>query len=156
MRSAASGSAPIDWLGDPHWAMPAIIVFAVWKNFGYNMIIFLAGLQSIPEDLYEAARIDGAPPGGGCWRHAAGARAGAAAGRHAHHGRLLPAVRRALRDDAGRPAAEHGERALFHVRARIQVVEPGLGLGRRLHAVRDDVRRDGAAAAHCSAGQGCA
>ena len=54
------GIPPIDWLGDPHWAMPAIIVFAVWKNFGYNMIILLAGLQSIPGQLYEAARIDGA------------------------------------------------------------------------------------------------
>jgi multiple sugar transport system permease protein len=54
------GIAPIDWLGDPAWAMPTIILFAVWKNFGYNMIIFLAALQSIPEDLYEAARIDGA------------------------------------------------------------------------------------------------
>jgi multiple sugar transport system permease protein len=58
------GIDPIDWLGDPHWAMPTIIAFAVWKNFGYNMIIFLSGLQSIPEDLYEAARIDGASP----WR----------------------------------------------------------------------------------------
>ena len=54
------GIDPIDWLGDPAWAMPTIILFAVWKNFGYNMIIFLAGLQAIPEDLYEAARIDGA------------------------------------------------------------------------------------------------
>ena len=54
------GVHPIDWLGDPHWAMPTIILFAVWKNFGYNMIIFLAGLQAIPIDLYEAARIDGA------------------------------------------------------------------------------------------------
>ena len=54
------GIAPIDWLGDPHYAMPAIIIFAVWKNFGYNMIILLAGLQGIPQDLYEAARIDGA------------------------------------------------------------------------------------------------
>ncbi|HEV8439600.1 MAG TPA: sugar ABC transporter permease [Methylomirabilota bacterium] len=54
------GIHPIDWLGDPHWAMPAIIVFAVWKNFGYNMVIFLAGLQSIPQELYEAARVDGA------------------------------------------------------------------------------------------------
>jgi len=58
------GIHPIDWLGDPHWAMPTIIAFAVWKNFGYNMIIFLAGLQAIPLDLYEAARIDGASP----WR----------------------------------------------------------------------------------------
>jgi len=54
------GIHPIDWLGDPHWSMPAMIVFAVWKNFGYNMIIFVAGLQAIPADLYEAARIDGA------------------------------------------------------------------------------------------------
>ncbi|HEY8329135.1 MAG TPA: sugar ABC transporter permease [Rhodanobacter sp.] len=54
------GIQPVDWLGDPHWAMPTIILFAVWKNFGYNMIIFLAGLQAIPPDLYEAARIDGA------------------------------------------------------------------------------------------------
>jgi len=56
------GIGPIDWLGDPHWAMPAIIVMAIWKNFGYNMLIFIAGLQSIPEELYEAARIDGAGP----------------------------------------------------------------------------------------------
>lgn len=54
------GLEPVDWLGDPHWSMPTIILFAVWKNFGYNMIIFLAALQSVPEDLYEAARIDGA------------------------------------------------------------------------------------------------
>jgi multiple sugar transport system permease protein len=56
------GIDPVDWLGDPHWAMPTIIAFAVWKNFGYNMIIFIAGLQAIPDDLYEAARIDGAGP----------------------------------------------------------------------------------------------
>ncbi|MGM9488597.1 carbohydrate ABC transporter permease [Ideonella sp. YS5] len=57
------GVGPIDWLGDPHWSMPAIIVFAAWKNFGGNMIIFIAALQAIPEDLYEAARLDGA----GAW-----------------------------------------------------------------------------------------
>jgi multiple sugar transport system permease protein len=54
------GVGPIDWLGDPNWAMPAIILMAVWKNFGFNMIIFIASLQSIPQHLYEAARIDGA------------------------------------------------------------------------------------------------
>jgi multiple sugar transport system permease protein len=54
------GIAPVDWLGDPHWAMPAIILFAVWKSFGYNMVILFAGLQSIPQELYEAARMDGA------------------------------------------------------------------------------------------------
>ncbi|NQT97149.1 MAG: sugar ABC transporter permease [Candidatus Marinimicrobia bacterium] len=54
------GINAIDWLGDPHWSMPALIILAVWKNFGYNMIIFIAGLQNIPLELYEAARIDGA------------------------------------------------------------------------------------------------
>ncbi|MGH7717555.1 MAG: carbohydrate ABC transporter permease [Gemmatimonadaceae bacterium] len=57
------GIAPVDWLGDPRWAMPAIILLAVWKNFGYNMLIFIAGLQSIPRELYEAADLDGA----GAW-----------------------------------------------------------------------------------------
>jgi multiple sugar transport system permease protein len=54
------GLPPVNWLGDPNWAMPAIALFALWKNYGYNMVIFLAALQSIPHDLYEAARIDGA------------------------------------------------------------------------------------------------
>ncbi|MEM0961071.1 MAG: sugar ABC transporter permease, partial [Bacteroidota bacterium] len=54
------GIEGVDWLGDPTWAMPAIIGLAVWKNFGYNMIIFVAGLAGISEELYEAARIDGA------------------------------------------------------------------------------------------------
>ncbi len=58
------GLHPVDWLGDPHWAMPAIILLAIWKNFGYNMLIFFAGLQTISESLYEAASIDGA----GSWR----------------------------------------------------------------------------------------
>jgi len=56
----ALGIPPIDWLGDPHWAMPAVILLAVWRTFGLNMLIFLAGLQSIPEELYEAANLDGA------------------------------------------------------------------------------------------------
>lgn len=57
------GIGPIDWLGDPRWAMPAIILLSVWKSFGYNMLVFLAGLQSIPEELHEAAALDGA----GAW-----------------------------------------------------------------------------------------
>jgi len=57
------GIGPIDWLGSPRWAMPAIILVSVWKNFGYNMLVFLAGLQLIPDDLYEAAELDGA----GAW-----------------------------------------------------------------------------------------
>jgi multiple sugar transport system permease protein len=58
------GMPAIDWLGDPHWALFSIIILAIWRQFGYSMIIFIAGLQTIPDELYEAARIDGA----GVWR----------------------------------------------------------------------------------------
>jgi multiple sugar transport system permease protein len=60
----AIGISPVNWLGDPRWSMPAIILFAAWKNFGYNMIILLAALQAVPREMYEAARVDGA----GAWR----------------------------------------------------------------------------------------
>jgi multiple sugar transport system permease protein len=56
----ALGIPPVDWLGDPRFAMPAIVLLAVWKNFGYNMLILIAGLANIPEEQYEAARLDGA------------------------------------------------------------------------------------------------
>lgn len=52
------------WLTDPAWALPAVIVVYVWKNLGYAVVIFLAGLQSIARELYEAARVDGA----GAWQ----------------------------------------------------------------------------------------
>lgn len=61
------GLQPVDWLGDPDWAMPALILMAVWKNFGFNMVAFIAGLQSIPRRLYEAAEIDGASEFGQFW-----------------------------------------------------------------------------------------
>ncbi|GIW45108.1 MAG: sugar ABC transporter permease [Candidatus Binatia bacterium] len=54
------GLPAVDWLGDPQWALPAIMLFSIWKNFGFHMVIFIAALQSIPERLYEAAAIDGA------------------------------------------------------------------------------------------------
>ena len=50
----------INWLYDPHWAMPALIIVSVWKLIGYNMIIFLASLSAISESMFEAAKIDGA------------------------------------------------------------------------------------------------
>ncbi|HHW49653.1 MAG TPA: sugar ABC transporter permease [Clostridiaceae bacterium] len=51
---------PPYWLADVKWAMPAIILMTVWMNLGYTMVIYLAGLQNIPNDLYEACEIDGA------------------------------------------------------------------------------------------------
>lgn len=52
-----------DWFNDPNWAMPMVIIAYIWKNLGYSVVVYLAGLQSIPADLYEAARVDGA----GAW-----------------------------------------------------------------------------------------
>lgn len=51
---------PIDWLGDPNWAMPAIVLLSAWQAYGFQMIVYLAGLQGIPDSLYEAASLDGA------------------------------------------------------------------------------------------------
>ncbi len=60
MAMEAVGLSGPNWLGDPVLAMPSIIAMAVWRNVGFAMIVFLAGLQSIPSSLYEAASIDGA------------------------------------------------------------------------------------------------
>lgn len=49
-----------DWLADPQWALYAIIVMSIWQAMGFHMIIWLSGLQTIPEELYEAAELDGA------------------------------------------------------------------------------------------------
>ena len=54
------GLPAVDWLGDTRFALLAIVLLAVWKNFGFSTILFVAGLQGIPESLYEAARLDGA------------------------------------------------------------------------------------------------
>jgi ABC-type sugar transport system permease subunit len=56
----AVGVRGVDWLGDPNLAMPSVIAVSVWKTMGWNMLIYLAGLQGIPEALKEAAAIDGA------------------------------------------------------------------------------------------------
>jgi multiple sugar transport system permease protein/sn-glycerol 3-phosphate transport system permease protein len=53
------------WLSDPAWAMPAVLIVSIWKDLGFATVIFLAGLQAIPRDLYEAAKVDGA---GVLWR----------------------------------------------------------------------------------------
>ena len=54
------GIDPIPWLSHPAWAMAAVIIMDVWKNAGFAMLVFLAGLQSIPREYYEAAQLDGA------------------------------------------------------------------------------------------------
>ncbi|MBD3426393.1 MAG: ABC transporter permease subunit [Candidatus Omnitrophica bacterium] len=58
------GFQPIDWLASPTWTLPSIMIMSIWAGVGYNMILFLAGLQTIPHVMYEAAEIDGA----GFWK----------------------------------------------------------------------------------------
>jgi multiple sugar transport system permease protein len=58
------GFQPVDWLASPTWLLPSIMIMSIWAGVGYNMIIFLAGLQTIPHAMYEAAEIDGA----GFWK----------------------------------------------------------------------------------------
>ncbi|HIK35372.1 MULTISPECIES: carbohydrate ABC transporter permease [unclassified Thermosynechococcus] len=54
------GGQPIAWLSDPTWAMPVLILLSSWKQLGFNLVVFLAGLQTIPRNRYEAALLDGA------------------------------------------------------------------------------------------------
>jgi multiple sugar transport system permease protein len=61
---AAIHVAPIPWLQDTFWAMPVLILLSIWKQLGFNMVVFLAGLQTIPTSRYEAAELDGA----GAWQ----------------------------------------------------------------------------------------
>jgi ABC-type sugar transport system permease subunit len=62
------GLGPIPWLTDRRWALPSVILMSAWRTLGYGMVIFLAGLQSIPEEFYEAGRIDGANDRALLWR----------------------------------------------------------------------------------------
>ncbi len=55
---------PYDWLSNPELALPAIMILSIWQGVGFQMVVYLVGLQGIPEPLYEAARVDGA----GRWR----------------------------------------------------------------------------------------
>lgn len=57
---AALGLEPARFLGDPAWTLPVLVLVGVWSVLGYNLVIFVAGLRAIPEELYQAARLDGA------------------------------------------------------------------------------------------------
>lgn len=57
---AAFGLEPARFLGDPQWTLPVLVLVGVWSVLGYNLVIFVAGLRAIPQELYQAARLDGA------------------------------------------------------------------------------------------------
>ena len=138
LTSAGALDEPVGWLTRGNTVMPAMIAINVWKLFPFVAIMVLAGLQSIPQELYEAARIDGANLlGRGAPRHAAADPAGdhgrhAAAGdlgaeRHHHH----------LRHHQGRPCQPDPDHADPDLPARLRErrVQPGRG------AERDVLRR---------------
>jgi multiple sugar transport system permease protein len=62
------GLPGVFWLEDPRWAMPALVIIAIWKGLGFSMVVWLAGLQAIPAELQEAAAIDGASRWQTFWR----------------------------------------------------------------------------------------
>ena len=100
-----SASTARRWLTDTKYALPSLIVMAAWKNLGFSMIVFLAGLQSIPTDLYEAAAVDGARRLAAVpLHHVAAVASDDPVRRGDHDHRLRPVLRGAVRDDPGRPA----------------------------------------------------
>jgi multiple sugar transport system permease protein len=62
------GMVAPNWLGDPNWAMPSLAMTTIWWTLGFNFVLYLAGLQDIPRDLYEASAMDGAGPWQQIWR----------------------------------------------------------------------------------------
>lgn len=62
-------AGPVDWLGDTRSSMFAIVLLSAWQAYGFQMVVYLAGLQGIPNDLYEAARLDGAKTAWQRFRH---------------------------------------------------------------------------------------
>jgi raffinose/stachyose/melibiose transport system permease protein len=62
LRDFGLGALALPWLGDPSTAFAAVIAVAVWKNVGFSLVILLAGLQGLPQEVLEAARVDGASP----------------------------------------------------------------------------------------------
>ena len=133
----ALGMEPVDWLGDPRWAMPAIILMTVWKSFR---------LQHAHLHRRAAGDSGGAVRGGAhrrgqrvaalSPRHAAGAGAHAGVRDRHHHDRLLSALRGAVRDDDGRPAALHDLRGAADVRGGLPLVADGARGGGGLHPLR--------------------
>ena len=129
------------WLADPLLALPAVIAVTVWKHVPLAMMVLLAGLQSIPQELYEAARIDGArlgrrvPP-----RHAAGPPAGQRRHRADAEPLDLQGVHLRLRPDRRRPRPGDRDARLASLRSGVQV--PRLRPGRRHRRAGDaDVLR---------------
>ena len=134
------GIDPIDWLGDPHYSMPAIIIFAVWKNFGYNMIT-----SSWPDCRHPDRTVRG-PRASTARRHGASsatsrsvAHAGVAAGRHLTMAGYFQLFAEPCVADARQSRCKAPTVSCTMYRGRFHVVEPRSRVGDRIPAVRADL-----------------
>ncbi len=115
------------WLGDPHWAMWSIAATTVWWTLGFNFVLYLAGLQEIPRELYESSALDGATP----WQQMridhdpAAEPDDDAGGRPADH-RLAQGLRPDVHHDLGRAELQHPSGARVHLRHRLHRLPRGL------------------------------
>ena len=112
---------PVDWLGNTSTALPAIMAMSIWQGVGFHMVIWLAGLQTIPNALYEAARIEGATPLAVVpLRHLAGPQEHGDPGDGDHHHAGLYALSPDPGDDPGRAGRFHPEPGLPDGGARLR------------------------------------
>ena len=134
------GIDPIPWLRSSRWALWAIIIIGIWRATPYYMVIFLAGLQAIPNEYYEAAQIDGASPWGQFWHITlAAAQAHDAAGDGDERDRGHEGLRRAAHHDRRRAGRCDARAAAVHLSDGIRVLQDGAGGGHERVPLR---RRD--------------
>ena len=135
----------IQWLSDSNSALIAIAIMAVWATLGFNIVLFLSGLQSIPRDLYEAATVDGANPVAAvCLGHHPDARADDVFRADHHHYSGHAVVRAGLHlvQSAGRAEQQHLVAGGVSVSKRLPALQARLCLGHGLGIVPRDLRPD--------------
>ena len=149
------GLPKLEWLYDPQWALPAIILMSIWKYAGYFMLILLAALQLVPRDLYEAARLDGVS-GFRQLLHITVPLISPTLYFVRDHRRaaFVPDLRLCLRHDPGRPGRRHQRAHLLHLPERLPVPGHRHRLGHRQHPAAGRHRADRHRGRH--AGPACA
>ena len=144
-----TGIAHVDLLGTRETAMAAIVFITVWKNFGYFMVIFLAGLQGISAELYEAASLDGASRMAEVpLHHPSGAAPNFQLCGHLRPHRFLPGLRSGLHPDLRRPGTRHRNHRVPHLHRGIRQRQARLRIRTVVRAADHDAHRGPHPAVH--------